>query len=419
MFTKTFTHGAVPGAEAVVSDMLSAVVTKIEKIVPASQFRALVLLGGYGKGEGGILGQEGSYRPHNNFDLMLIISDLRRRARRRLLETVKYSMLSLSEDLGVGIDISVLTERTVRQLPTRIFTYDMREGHITLSGDASIIPSIDRNVFDIPAWDVRNLMVNRGALLLINALCLEKLKTMRGDRTELRKLIVKHTMKAIIGYGDSLLYYSGRYHWSYHEKCNRIVELGPQWRDFVALYQEAVRFRFTPCYDNYLNLDMHRWQRETLQILERVHLACEQNRLGISKLSWCEYVRLALKALPIEKGLSLKRFARLLLNLFAPSRGSLPGNFGWQSTLGYQTANEQTLMPIMFPLVAYELLLNQSHSAGTRFVASHFLKNRSEYIPEKSDLVKRYLAAWGRHYDVNMGAVLDRYGISLQDGVAA
>lgn len=419
MFPKTFTHGAVSGAEAVVSDMLSAVVTKIEKLVPASQFRALVLLGGYGKGEDGILAQEGCYRPHNNFDLMLIVSDLRRRTRRRLLESVKHSMLRLSEELGVGIDVSVLTERTVRQLPTRIFTYDMCEGHITLSGDASIIPSIDRNVFDIPDWDVRNLMVNRGALLLINALCLEKLKTIRVDHAELRKLIVKHTMKAIIGYGDSLLYYSGRYHWSYQEKRNRIAELGPQWRDFVALYQEAISFRFIPCYDIYLDIDIHRWQRKTLQILERVHLACERNRLGISKLSWGEYLRLALKALPTETGFSLKRIARLLLNLVKPSRGLLPDNCGWQSKLGYQTANKQTLMPIMFPLIAYELLLNKNDSAGVCFATSHFSTNRSEYIPENIDLVKRYLAAWGRHYDVNMAAVLDRYGISLRDGRAA
>ena len=42
------------------------------RILPAGSFKALVMIGGYGRGEGGVDARGGVQRPHNNVDLLLV-----------------------------------------------------------------------------------------------------------------------------------------------------------------------------------------------------------------------------------------------------------------------------------------------------------------------------------------------------------
>jgi hypothetical protein len=69
---KNFTRSGNSEAESVISNMLSDITNIVLKHLPQYNIRSLILLGGYGKGEGGILVTASSLRPHNNFDLMLI-----------------------------------------------------------------------------------------------------------------------------------------------------------------------------------------------------------------------------------------------------------------------------------------------------------------------------------------------------------
>lgn len=415
MLTATFTHSADQRAETVVGKMLSAVVTKMREIILPTHMRALVLLGGYGKGEGGLIYQGGEYRPHNNFDFMLILSNRVGPKLSELADYVQLEILGLANDLGIGINISVTLEGAVRKMPTRVFTYDMFEGHVTLFGDDSIIPSMSRNPMDIPGWDVRNLMVNRGSLFLINQLCLWQLDGLNKSQLGLRKLIIKHTMQAIIGYGDAVLYYSGLYHWSYREKYNRISSIEPQFKGFARLYQEAINFIFTPCYDYYLGLDLALWQRKVGHILQAVHLNCERTRLGVAELQWHDYLEHALKALPREKGFGIKRTGKLLLNLTQRHAGVLPKGFSLKQSIGYGVSDDQSLLPVLFPLIAYCLLQGSLSVEYHRFIASHFPINDDSV----RTIVSAYLMAWGRCYDANLWVVLAQNDIRLEAGVDA
>lgn len=409
MLAPIFTHSADNGAETLIREMLANIAKVIQGCVPANALRALILLGGYGKGEGGLILKNSEYYPHNNFDLLLVLSSQAKDSVREVTARVKVNVLKLAQQMGIGIDISIMSEDRVRNMPTRVFSYDMKEGHRTLLGDEKFIPSIDREMKDIPGWDVRNLMVNRGSLLLINRLCIERMSDIGEDEISLKKLIIKHTMKAIIGYGDALLYFNGRYHWSYREKYRRILQLGSAHQPLVRLYQDAINFRFTPRYDHYLKLDVRAWQGQVLRVLEHVHLACERTRLNNQSLTWDAYLREALSSLSHEQGYGGRRIGRMLLNLLRPQNGcfSVPG--GLVAALGYWTSNASSVLPVLFPLIAFEGAARALPQAGHGFLMNHFGLTQMN----DAHLVKKYLQVWGEQFDNNLWPVLKQFNISL------
>ena len=169
-----------------------------------------------GRGEGGVVLENGIEKPHNNFDLLLVSSG------KPNIET-DTMIKELEDELNFGLDLSIISENKLLSQSPRVIWYDMIKGHKILIGDENYLqkmPSISIN--DIPSWDFRNLMINRGSLLIINDLLLSELE----ETPKIRKTVIKHNVKAIIGYGDALLYINGKYDWSYVKKLENMKELG-------------------------------------------------------------------------------------------------------------------------------------------------------------------------------------------------
>src|SRR5690606_3500364 len=104
--------------------------------------------------------------------------------------------------------------------PCLVMWFDMRFGHKVLLGDPSFARGLDRfRLSRIEPADVRNLLVNRGTLLVINDLLFDG---PGGNDEAARRTALKHAMKAVIGYGDALLYFLGEYDHSYVEKQRRM-----------------------------------------------------------------------------------------------------------------------------------------------------------------------------------------------------
>ena len=410
MTLDNFTYCGEASAEQVVKDILSKVATEIIGSIPSKISKSLILLGGYGKGEGGMIRRENSYIPHNNFDLLLVTSRNSLLSSSDIDERIQQKVRRLEKDLDIGIDISIMPEYKLRKMPTRVFSYDMKEGHRTLYGDSSIVPSIHREINDIPNWDMRNLMVNRGSLLLINQLCLDLLKNGLDKNNDIKKLIIKHTMKAIIGYGDAVLYFNNQYHWSYKVKNRRLLQMGGSNIEFARLYQEAMNFRFSPRYECYLDLDFNDWQKSILFTLQDVHLQCESKRLGIEINSWDTYFDASLRELPIEKGMNVKVFAKLLANSLRDHTGKLQEYHSPVAKLGYYSSSENTLIPLLFPLIAFIPISNSKKTDLEQFLKSHLGIMDSS----NNELIKRYLSIWGEQFDKNLWSILKRYGIQLR-----
>jgi len=102
-----FTCSGNIAAESIISDMLDKITQVIINATNKKHIRSLVLLGGYGKGEGGVIRVNGSFKPHNNFDLMLISTQLNNHKRDELNQRLSDTLNTFAEQLGIGIDISV------------------------------------------------------------------------------------------------------------------------------------------------------------------------------------------------------------------------------------------------------------------------------------------------------------------------
>jgi len=393
-----FTACGSPEAEARIADMVTRVAETLAGALRRRTYRAVVMTGSYGRGEGGVLVEDGYERPHNNFDLLIISrggvgpSELKRRA--------DEALGPLIEEFGIGIDIGCVSERQISRAPCLVMWYDTRFGHKTLLGDDQFVPSLRHFTReDIADWDVRNLLANRGTLLVINQLLLQRAKI---DGHE-QRLVIRHAMKGIIGYGDALLFFLGDYDWSYREKQRRMRQAERVSSNFRALYDEAIEFRFRPRYADYLTRDLAAWNSRLLSELREVHLRCEALRLGIPELRWDDYGRRGFSRALVERGVRPRELARKARNALHRRCPGRPG--GGRARLGLLAAGWRERLSLLFPAVAYDL-----DAPAYRSLAQVVLGVQD---PHPDRLRAAYLRVWSDHVDPNFPAGLRDLCVSL------
>jgi len=206
---------------------------------------ALVLGGGYGRGEGGVLRVSGEERPYNDLDLVLIV---RRKSGlpRETLHAIQHKYAALT---GIEVDFSrPLTVGDVRGWPTTLMWSDLLQGHRVLDGPADILTSNapDLRSDRLPAVEATRLLLNRGAGLLW------ALRVVRGcEAAPDADFIRRNYCKCGLALGDAVLISHGRFATPYTGRGERLAnllgELPRAFRfDLSGLYEEALRFKFWP-----------------------------------------------------------------------------------------------------------------------------------------------------------------------------
>jgi hypothetical protein len=362
----------------------------------------MVLLGGYGRGEGGVVITEEGESPHNNLDFLVIAATGVSLADQEKIKTrLQEAAVSWRRQFGVELDFAVISEQKLKHSPCLVMWYDMRFGHKTVLGDETLVPSLTQFTLErIPAWDIRNLLVNRGTLLVLN----DHIAASRVLEPDDRKLIVKHAMKAIIGYGDALLYSLNDYHWSYAEKQKRMRVRKDVGEGFRRTYDQAVEFRFQPDYGAYESTDLMQWMDTLRKDLSVVHLRCESARLGCEALTWDEYAEAAFRYAVLDDWKSLRAWAKKLLTA-VKARNGIPG-ISPAAQLGSRCLGPKGVLPILFPVPAYNL-----DCPDFRDMAIHYLGARSA---ERNEIRRAYLGQWASIVDTNADAVLRKWRINLQ-----
>ncbi len=381
--------------EARIGAILQEATDAVRHTAPPGLLRALVLLGGYGRGEGGVEVRDGQEHPHNNLDLLAIT---RGPAPRSLKARLDEALAPVTGRHGIGMDVGVIADRALARAPCLVMWYDLRHGHRTLLGDADFVPSLDRFRVDrIAPDDVRDLLVNRGTLLVINDALIAQGTLDPGGR----RAVVRHAMKAVIGYGDAWLFFRGAYHWSYAERRRRMAARADAPDALRTLYDRAMAFRFRPDYAPYEGLDLKGWCSGFKEALAPVHLAVEARRLGRPGLTWVEHPQASLFA-ALGSGLSdfraLARKARAFLS------GGVSAT--WPVRLGWRFAPPRERLAVLFPWVVYGL-----REAAGRDLARSVLGADPVRDPDAARLA--FLARWGRHGDPNFAAAARRLGLSL------
>ena len=380
--------------EQKMTDLLNDISSDIEKHIPSDHYKCVILIGGYGRGEGGVIKIQNIEYPHNNLDFLIVSKGLNKTSELKLKKDINKIIIKHCQRVDIDFDLSLISEFKLKACDPLVITYDMKYGHKVINGDSTFLKNMERfNIEYIPDWDIRNLMVNRGTLLTINDLILnKKYHTMKDIKT-----VIKHCVKAIIGYGDALLYYNGNYHYSYVEKQRRMSNLTHIDQEFRKMYDDAMSFRFEPNYQKYLEEDLIQFQKNVKRVLKEVHLECESMALKKKNIQWSTYFETALNSSSNTFGIKtlLKNIRNLLLPYCFIKELSL------KNRLRAKMLGMRGVLPLLFPYIAFEMHDNKNQKMINEFFDIHTSNN--------STLKEEYLLFWGKYINNNFS--LQEYGL--------
>jgi hypothetical protein len=274
---------------------IDADMQRIADAVYASKFsnhwKALVLLGGYGRGEGSPLIQRAGVRdqgsgvresevelPFNDYDLIVVTDSLDPLLKRALKKLEK----ELSEEIGLPVDLYPYLDKALPRCEFSLLNYEMRYGHRVIRGDQKILDAMPDYPHDaIPLSEGTRLLMNRGKLLLDI-----KRRLARPDplTQEEKETFLKFLFKADLAFGDCALLLRGAYDLSYVTKRSRLPEIDlsglPDARAFVNAYSRAIDFKERVDFQTLENNNVHLRFTETVKRYEELFLWYERRRLN-------------------------------------------------------------------------------------------------------------------------------------------
>ncbi len=281
----------------------------VRAAVDPDHFRALVLMGGYGRGEGGYVEIDGEPAPFNDYDYFVVVRHCSAACRREISARLCDLARELETRVGVEVDFALLREGRLGLAEHSLMNAEMRWGHRVVVGDPGILQAMPPMPFDrLPPGEITRLMLNRGALLLMNRQRRLRAEHLDGER---RAVFFKYLFKAILACGDARLAARGQYHPSYPVKLERLEALDLRHHDkFMNLYRLAYRHKFHPDYASLADEHPDDWQTRVVWTWLETLRGFEAQRLGRSILHWDEYCRAhVLKGQPSGLGGPLRSLA--------------------------------------------------------------------------------------------------------------
>ena len=364
--------------------------------------KAVLLLGGYGRGEGGVEIIDGQERPHNNFDFLVITPPMSKSRTAGLKDTSRALFDALAAELGIGIDFAVTTDRKLAFSPCLVMWYDMRFGHKVIVGPDDYMDRFTHFTLEnIVTSDALALLVNRGTLFVINQVMLSQNPVLSPENT---RWFTKHMMKAIIGYGDGLLYFLGDYNWSYEEKGRRMARRDDVDPEFKKVYLDALDFRFAPRYDDYAQRDPQQWLDHVLELCEKVHLRCEKLRLKKDDLTWENHLSPFLRHSLSDNAFSVRSWARKFINSVKVPGLDVQG-LSFLERIGYRAGGPRGILMASFPAVLYNNCSPEIKENAARFLQSSAATRKA--------LTESYLRWWAKAGDTNFLRGLEKMGITI------
>ena len=169
---------------------------------------AVVLGGGYGRGEGGVLHTPKGERLYNDLDFFVFADG----ASRHEVCTIQNALKSISERwearLGIAVDFSpVKNLHSLCRVSQTLMYQELLRGWRPVWGKVDLGEWISAlNAAELPFSEAARLLLNRGMGLMFAA---EKLNAETPDAD----FVMRNMNKVVLGCGDALILSAGRYQW--------------------------------------------------------------------------------------------------------------------------------------------------------------------------------------------------------------
>lgn len=181
---------------------LKELADEIEKAMKDS-FLALILAGGYGRGEGACVIRDGKESAYNDFDLFVVVKDPL-----TLSSEVERITKAYEQRLGIEVDIGKpLTLSSIQQFPHQLMWQDLLESHHVIKGDPNILINNAPSSLNAPLPQVEalRLLLNRGSGLLQAIIQSYTLTVNSKHILPDTDFIRRNKEKCTLALGDSLL----------------------------------------------------------------------------------------------------------------------------------------------------------------------------------------------------------------------
>lgn len=290
-----------PRVDRFVEGHLNQIVAQITVLI-GGDLEAIVLGGGFGRGEGSVLvDPDGSMHVVNDYDLEIVCREHWGNYPSKLINRVRFQkkLGQLEESLSSRLQIKQLdfglrnTSDYVRATP-RLADFDLKYGHRLLYGNRDPISAMpDFKPTDIPPFEGTWLLRNRGLGLL-----LARLYFQNGEIPAIKSenFYIEIT-KAILAMGDALFILSGRYVCSYTERAARFHELAhnrfSSMPELSRLYPLAAQYKLRPRVSMYPDMPPMTLWHHIVRLYVTFFLFYESQRLKRTIASTHEYAEWA------------------------------------------------------------------------------------------------------------------------------
>ena len=229
-----YVAGDAPAMDRRVSEAIKAIGGEIDSLrVPRLQ--GVVLGGGYGRGEGGVIGGALS----NDLDFFAVTEEGASASEIAVLvAALEPVSRRWTERLGVDVDFTVRTPWRLRHDQVRLMIQELIHGYFDVAGKkgAEMFKGIEvRPPSAFPWSEAVRLLVNRGVGLLLAHERMSAETT--NDQRATSNFILRNINKCILGAGDARLIARGGYLWKAEERAAALGE---------PLYSAAVAWKFRP-----------------------------------------------------------------------------------------------------------------------------------------------------------------------------
>lgn len=244
-----FTLDGSDTLEIHLAEICKNVLVGIQELLPPNTLEALVLGGGYGRGQGGVLKTPFGDAPYNDLEFYVFTRGNRILNERKHGPKLNSLGERLSSAAGLHIEFKIDSLAHVRRSPVTMFSYDLVSGHRIIFGDENVFNGCEhhRHPENIPLSEATRLLFNRcTGLLLAKELLREPALSL--DKAD---FVARNLAKAQLALGDAVLAASGQYHWSCLERRERLSKLAAKdeapWMSEVKKHHAAgVEFKLHP-----------------------------------------------------------------------------------------------------------------------------------------------------------------------------